>query len=675
MLLSLQQVVLLLIATANLLVGIGVFLKNPRRIVNQAFFLFVAGSTAWVMGISLLYITHNFMFDKLALGGGFVLLFGMTLAARVFPSESRLSPRFLLLFIPLAFTSLFLPFNLFIASITVDAAGFIEPVNGPLFPLFAGNVIGYLIATIYYFVLNYRRSTGRARMQMLYLMTGVFTFVISLALFDAVLPLLGIYRFNLIGPATSLVFVLMTSYAIVRHQLLDIRIVIQRGVIYSVLISMIIGAYLFLLLLFQRYIYVARHYREALSAGIIMLIGILTVPQIERYFQKITDRFFFKDRYQYAHAVELLSKVLNAHLEMTELIPKTLDALTKIFKPSKVTFIHHAPDSTIPMEAELLIAVRAQDRLIGNFLFGRKRSGDPYTNEDRMLLRTFATQASIAFAKAELHQQLHDYSHSLEEKVLERTKDITDLQNHQRQLFDDISHALQTPLTVLKSAIETAAVNWRTEEKSTAASIERSLDDLSRLIRDLLELARLDAVPVEEQQAHIGASSLLNDIGEYVEVIAKQNGITMTRDIESDMSMLGNQKQIEVMLTNLLSNAVRYTSSSKVRTVSLSARIISNDATPGDAISSSIALRHTTPSSIEIVVKDTGIGIPPESLPHIFNRFYRVNDRRGAVGCGLGLAIVQRIVERHNGSIHVESELGLGTSFIVRLPYKDELMK
>lgn len=407
---------------------------------------------------------------------------------------------------------------------------------------------------------------------------------------------------------------------------------------------------------------------EALSAGIVMLIGVGTIPNIERYFQKVTDRFFFKDRYDYAKALEELSSVLNTHIEFSTLVPQLLRTLQAILHPESIEFFHAktgmtfdliGPRDTIPYPAllpenKLRIEVTDTKRGIGTFIIGTKRSGDPYTAEDHTLLRTFATQASVAFQKAELYDQLREHSQFLEQKVEERTKNIVELQKHQRQMFDDISHALQTPITVLKSAMELFSSSNAQSNNSTIETMGQSIENLSRLIRDLLQLARIDAIPIEEQGVPVDLSEIIGNVVEYVEVICQQKSITILTQIESPSMIRGNRKQIDELVTNLLSNAVKYTADSKVREISIVVR--------------------TVDDHIELTIKDTGSGIQADLLPNIFERFYRAHDRDpNSTGYGLGLAIVKRIVERHNGTIAVSSTQDVGTCFTIEFPCLDQL--
>jgi len=654
------QLFLLSIDVANLVIGIFVFLKNPRGIVNRTFFLFVLGTFAWAVGISFLYLTHNFIFDKLILGGGLFMLFGLTLFARVFPSESQVSLRFYTIFIPLLIGVCCLPFNLFIRGIVIDGNGFVQPINGPLFPLYVAITISYVIIAIYFFIRSFRQSVGNSRMQMLYFSTGITIFIVSLAVSNVILPALGIYRLNLIGPAASFIFMGMTSYTIMRHQLMDIRVVIQRGSIYSVLLSIILTSYLAAILVTRYFFEGHENIADPILDSLLMIFGIITIPRIEKYFRKITNPFFFKESYEYTVTLENLAAILNTSAEMEHMIQQLLTALDLALHPETIEFFHAVSNTFFSLlgceipstlqdipERGTRISVITKSRTIGIFTLGAKRSGDPYTDEDRTLLRTFATQAAIAFEKAELYLELQEYSKSLEEKVQARTQKLAQMHDEQRQLFDDISHALQTPLTILKGALELSQMEKLPNKRRTFEVMEHSVDDLSRLIRDIMQLARIDGVPYQEEKGIFNMSRLIETIIEYVEVICYQADIRIISHITPDLEMIGSEKEIEEIIINILSNAVHYTGNCPVREIHIELT--------------------GTPDSIELRIRDTGVGITKERLPHIFERFYRTteHDTSKKVGYGLGLAIVKRTVENHGGTIAVESELAQGTSFIM----------
>ena len=527
---------LAIVAVLNLCIGLWVLIKNPNNIVNQSFFVFILGITSWICGVILLYQTHNFSYDNLALGGGLVTFLGISLFTRVFPTKEKFSLG-LEFFAPIIAGFLILPFHLFISGIIIDKNNLIKPINGTLFLLYVILGLLYFVAIPgYFFAQNYSNETPKAKLQMKYLGLGVFIFILCSLSFNVLLPLLGIYKYNILGPASSIVLVLMTGYAIARHQLLDIRIVIQRSAIYSLLFTLIITTYISLLylgkIIFDQY----QQTTTPIFAGIVMLISIITIPKIESYFQKITNRIFFREAYDYPNTLEELSSILNITTDFTEMVSISIEKLNTIFRPNFIEFSYSETgniftiydhesakknEQVIP-STRLEIPIKTRKRTVGVFILGTKRSGDLYTKSDLKLLRTFAGQAAVAFEKAELYHKLQKYSRSLEQKVYARTRKLTELQENQRQLFDDISHALQTPLTVLKSAVELIKTETGNYDKRSLETMEYSIENLSRLIREILELATLDSLPLSISLLPINLSIIAKSVTEYVEVICQQ---------------------------------------------------------------------------------------------------------------------------------------------------------
>ncbi|MDR3547681.1 MAG: ATP-binding protein [Candidatus Pacebacteria bacterium] len=540
------------------------------------------------------------------------------------------------------------------------------PQQGPLFPYYATGLISYILISIALFIRTYLGLTGIEKLRMKYLFLGITVFVVPVCLFDIALPAAGFPYLNLIGPFASVGFVIATAYAIIRHQLMDIRVVIQRGTIYSFLISCLIVLYIAVLLSIDNLFDASTGIAASVSAAITILIGITTIPRMERFFRKVTDPIFFKDHYDYASALNELANILNEGIRLDELAPQLVWTLGSLLKPARLEFEHLSSGTTFlyfgctlpaqrrarrlarseDSDEKLRIPIVAHERTIGFLQFSAKCSGDPYTSEDRLLLRTFATQAAVALEKTRIYSQLEEYSWSLEDKVQERTKDITDMQQRQREFFDDISHAFQTPLTVIKNAMELLKNDPKDRDTLSFNYMEKSVDELSQLIRDVLQLARIDALPEEEAHEIVDVSSLVLEVIEYVDVICRQNRIRLSKDIEPQLIISGSRKQIQEVLVNLLSNSVRYMDGCSNKSIH-------------------VLVRHTE-DRVEICITDTGVGIPEYLLPHIFDRFYRAHG--SDTGHGLGLSIVKRIIDRHGGTISAESRPGKGATFIVRIP-------
>jgi heavy metal sensor kinase len=229
----------------------------------------------------------------------------------------------------------------------------------------------------------------------------------------------------------------------------------------------------------------------------------------------------------------------------------------------------------------------------------------------------------------------------------------------QRQFTSDASHELRTPLAVMRGDIEITLRRERSAEeyKRTLTSNLEEIIRLSRLVEDLLTLARGDTGRFELRCEPVDLNDLCRRMTEYINPLADQRDQTLTyeppRGAETAPVMVSaDVLRVKQLLLNLLDNAIKYT-----------------------PLRGRVALRLKTEDKVAIItVADTGRGIPTEDLPHIFERFFRRSAKtadRTAAGFGLGLSIVKWIVDSHGGRIEAKSEVGKGTEFMVRLPLLD----
>ena len=214
----------------------------------------------------------------------------------------------------------------------------------------------------------------------------------------------------------------------------------------------------------------------------------------------------------------------------------------------------------------------------------------------------------------------------------------------ERQFTVNASHELRTPLAALQAILSVT----RERERSTQ-EYQQALDDLSDetnrmrgLVDDLLRLARGEnEFPIHP--APLDLSLLLSDVVDSLRPLADSKGLALTCDLPPTLPFSGDMDALIRLFVNLLDNAIKYTERGSV---SLSARQEEN--------------------TICATVSDTGIGIPAEHIPHIFERFYRVESARSSGGAGLGLAIAQQIVQAHRGEINAASKVGEGTTITVQ---------
>ena len=247
-----------------------------------------------------------------------------------------------------------------------------------------------------------------------------------------------------------------------------------------------------------------------------------------------------------------------------------------------------------------------------------------------------------------------------------------------RRFSADASHELRTPLTILKGEIEVALRSARApaEYERVLASALEEVERMARLVDDLLMLSRADAGALRWEKGPVELDRLVEDVAKQGEVLGRVRAIQVSIASLEPLIVHGDEPRLRQLLLNLVDNAVKYTPQGGRVTLSL---YHARGGPDGQAVPQLAASPDPPTSSApppaaagwaEIAVVDTGVGIPPEALPRIFERFYRVDDARSreAGGTGLGLCIARTIAEAHEGRIGVESVTGVGSTFTVRLP-------
>ncbi|GAA3769321.1 PAS domain S-box protein [Terriglobus aquaticus] len=232
-----------------------------------------------------------------------------------------------------------------------------------------------------------------------------------------------------------------------------------------------------------------------------------------------------------------------------------------------------------------------------------------------------------------------------ERSALDRMKD---------EFVSTVSHELRTPLTSMRASlglIASGALATRPEKQEQMLQIAiGNTDRLVNLVNDILELERIGSGKAELHYSSVSADALVRHAAELLAASAAKAGITLRFQLEPVLAWADGERIVQTV-TNLISNALKFTPSGGTITLST---------------------RSMGPNEVQIEVADTGRGIPPEKLEHIFGRFQQVDasDARTMGGTGLGLAICRSIVTQHGGRIWAESEVGKGSSFFISLPSK-----
>ncbi len=256
---------------------------------------------------------------------------------------------------------------------------------------------------------------------------------------------------------------------------------------------------------------------------------------------------------------------------------------------------------------------------------------------------------AIGLERVELYEKIRRHSEELEEKVRERTAQLRQAREEERQVMADISHGLQTPLTIVRGELDLLKEKFPVAD-GTLDMLTKSIDGISKFIYDFLKLARFEAPQTAFKKEPVNFSQLLQELVEYFDVLGRAKDVAIVGEIEPDITVSGEREKLEELVTNLVSNAFKYIGEGHGKKIA-------------------IALRRV-PDGVELCVEDNGAGIDAEDLPNIFNRFYRskARGRRSVEGTGLGLAICKTIADKHGAAISVESVPGKGTLFRVLFP-------
>ncbi len=225
-----------------------------------------------------------------------------------------------------------------------------------------------------------------------------------------------------------------------------------------------------------------------------------------------------------------------------------------------------------------------------------------------------------------------------------------------REFLANVSHELRTPLSYVKGyseAILEGIVKTKEEETKYVKLIHREASRMERLVRDLLDLAQLEGKSVPLQKVPLAFSQVIEDTLAKYEPFLLEKQLTLTTDLNPDIIIEGDADRMEQVIHNLLDNAIRYTpKSGTIR----------------------VQLEQKDDTHCQLMIRDSGKGIPKDKLPFLGQRFFRVDQARTRAegGTGLGLAIVKQIVHLHDGTLSFVSEEGQGTTVFIHLPIWNE---
>jgi signal transduction histidine kinase len=501
------------------------------------------------------------------------------------------------------------------------------------------------------------------------------------------------------------------AFAILRYRLLDVDLVVNRSVVYGMLTAVLTALYLLLIAVLPNALGLtadSRSYAVVVFLSAIIL-GLLVNP-IRARIQTLIDQIFFRRQVDYQRSLIQWSEALSTSIRYADIAQLLLQEVQQqlmlkdawlLVLDEEEKFLSPLPDQpfgeadqsqlqlsisadstaarTLMQPGRILLLGNNDDNLssdggtagpaawkeagvrvalplvsggdlVGIYLLGPKLSGDVYQRQELDLLRTLANQAAVAIANARLYEQLHGLSQELEDKVRERTEEL-------RHFVSVVYHELSSPITATRGYTELLldsqgdSLNDRQKEYLRAAL--RNLRRLTRLVADLSDISRIDdgRLAIQPQPLDLG-KAIEETLNSHSKIIEEKGLHIQVRIHPGTPSVFGDPQRVEQILTNLVSNACRYTPVGGQITVIAQGR----------------------DGFVETIICDTGIGIQKHELEHIFERFFRSDDPlvREQPGTGLGLSIAKSLIEVHGGEIWVKSQVGRGSEFGFTLPAAGE---
>jgi signal transduction histidine kinase len=694
----LNLVVVILTCSVNLLLGSFVLLQNSRLRRNIAFFLVSLFISLWdtsnfLAGKQSVHLLYNNIFNRGAFLFAFLAVISGLWFSSVFPVVIIISKKKLRVVLAVVIVGAVISATPWVGGqVTADGHG-LEFSLGSLLIVYALVVLISLVLIIRNLMSATLRLRGRAQQQAIFILVG-FSLPIVLALTtNVILPLTtASWQAAALGPSFTILFVAITTYAIVKHSLFDIRFFAVRAAAYfTTLFVMTFVLVLPTILLFGHFLDYHPNRGQLLLLAFVCVSVLYVLQYIRARFDYYTTKIFFRHYHDPQDVLDKLSEVLVRTSDISYLRTRTGTVLEEALQPSQLKYVLFAEKPELqtklsqgviafnkdvaPNVADLqetteeikytqifgvnnvalAVKLSTKDADLGYLIVGRKRSGALYGDRDKRLLSVAAEEIAISLQNVLRFQEIQLFNATLQHSVNEATiklrvsnKQLKQLDETKDDFISMASHQLRTPLTSVKGylsmVLEGDAGPLNENQKKLLEQSFRSSQQMVYLISDLLNLSRLNTGKFIIDQSPVDLSDLVQFEVNQLDETAKSRSVTLIYEKPTAFPplMLDETKTHQVVM-NFIDNAIYYTPKGGTVTIQL----------------------NQTPTFVEFTVSDTGIGVPKEVQHKLFSKFYRAENAQKARpdGTGLGLFMAKKVIIAQGGSILFKSEEGKGSMF------------
>ncbi len=698
------------------LITIGLFtlLNNPKSIRNRVFAATNLLLALWLASLFIADMLKNadvaLWFLRFGLLFGALMILSFYCFALVFPYQSKINTRRQFVYLlPLLIIGLLSLTSFMVPYVSIHDFG-VQPEGVGFLYAFSDIVsVTYLFGAALILLKKYKKSDRTQKNQIKFVLFGLLVALVANVLTGIFLTLLKIETdFILLGSFSLFIFSLFVAYAIARHGLFDIRLIVARSIAYLLLISTLIGLYTIVVFGVTTSIFAedSVFVRQIVPiAAALFLAG--TAPYFRRIFDRITNRVFYRDAYEPQAFLDQLNQELVNNIELAVLLRQTAQVMENNLKCSSCRVVVMETDNSdirifgtaesrldkqeivelrdeltkehkkivvsddlenhrrelqktmtkydISVAVSLMAGSGVHKKPLAYLLLGPKKSGNIYNKQDLKIVEIIADELIIAIQNALRFEEIQGFAATLQEKVNQATdklqktnRKLRELDETKDEFISMASHQLRTPLTSVKGymsmVIDGDAGELKKQQKQLLDQAFVSSQRMVYLIADLLNVSRLKT-------------------GKF---IIDAHPTDLAEVVEGEISQLretAKRKNLKLIYDKPAKFPKLMLDETKIRQVIMNFADNAIYYTPSGG-EVTIELKEDK-NSIYFTVKDNGIGVPKKEKEHMFTKFYRAKNARKARpdGTGLGLFMAKKVVDAQGGHILFESEEGKGSTF------------
>lgn len=568
-----------------------------------------------------------------------------------------------------------------------------------------------LILSVINLVKKSKSLKGIYKLQLKYLFFSLILTAIWIVITNVILVILGYSRMSVLGPPSMIIFAGFTTYAIIKHLLMDIRIILQKSLVYSALLAVCVLVYILVVYAIGL---LAGEY-TVISAGVTVVVLVFTVPVLKRKFEKWTDKIFFKAPIDHQTALKKVNYIFSSETNLVELIKKTTSIIKELYKVSSASFLFCSKskgnkcvqyvylktglkkrriNSKSPLikyfqnlknfkillledleidvqvlnikekEAKELIkemknlgvslcfSVVGKEGFLGIVCVGEKLNEEPFFLTDVEWFDIISKQCGLAIERALFYENLEELVEERTAQLKRANSELKRISDAKTEFVSVASHQLKTPLSIVKGTLslllEEKFGPLSKEQKNYINKVFVNNEKLINLINQLLNVSRIESGRISLNIAKNDLNKVVKDSINSFKHKIDEKGLKIKYKSKPGFEWFFDKELISEVIINLIDNSIKYTEDGFIE----------------------IEISKENDQAI-FKIKDTGMGIDKDDQGKLFQRFVRGKTEVFVRGTGLGLYIIRKTIEAHGGKVWVKSDgEGTGSEFGFSLPIK-----